>query len=73
MSESLMLQPATKLAQMIRSKAISSSELIDATFAMIDKQNPQLNAVISERREAPKKRLRNYKTTVNPSSGFPSY
>ena len=71
MSESLMLQPATKLAQMIRSKAISSSELIDAAFAMIDKQNPQLNAVISERREAAKKEASQLQDHGQPFLGVP--
>lgn len=50
MSENLMLQSATHLAHLVRTKQVSARELIAAAFDQIERQNPQLNAVISERR-----------------------
>ena len=50
MSENLMLESATHLAHLVRTKQVSAQELIAAAFDQIERQNPQLNAVISERR-----------------------
>ncbi|QLL69411.1 amidase [Lactobacillus sp. 3B(2020)] len=71
MTENLLLQPAIKLAQMIRATEISSSELIDTVFAMIEKQNPQLNAVISERQAAAKKEATQLQDHGQPFLGVP--
>ena len=43
----LALQPASHLARMIRSKEISSRELLDVYLSRIERLNPALNAVVT--------------------------
>lgn len=47
MSDDPTLWSATRLAAAIRSRALSSRELLDALLANIDRLNPQVNAVIT--------------------------
>ncbi|MEJ8306261.1 amidase [Saccharibacillus sacchari] len=43
---------AVGLAELLRAREVSASELADAAFARMDEVNPSLNAVVRERREA---------------------
>lgn len=43
--------PALTWARRIRAGEVSRQELIETALAEIDRQNPQLNAVITTRRE----------------------
>lgn len=51
MSENnLFRQPAYRLAQMVRDNQITPTELVEFAYNQIDRLNPALNAVISQRR-----------------------
>lgn len=45
--DSICLQPATELAQLIRSRQLSSRELLDMYLARIERLNPAINAVVT--------------------------
>lgn len=42
---------ALELAELVKSKKVTSEELVKIAFAVIEKENPKLNAVISTRKE----------------------
>lgn len=50
-TEDLVFMSATKLAQLIREKKVSSVEVVKAHYARIDAVNPKLNAVVQFCRE----------------------
>jgi amidase len=47
MSDSVVFEPVRTLSRMLVAKEISSRELLDASFAQIDKHNPTLNAIVT--------------------------
>lgn len=50
-AEELMLSSAASLAKLVRTKKVSSQELVQAAIRKIKKENPDLNAVIHLREE----------------------
>ncbi|MGH7820266.1 MAG: amidase family protein, partial [Candidatus Binatia bacterium] len=51
MREDVSALDATAQAELVRKREASAAELVDAAIARIEKLNPQLNAVITERFE----------------------
>lgn len=47
MHTDLCLQPATAIARLIRQRAVSASEVLEAHLARIEKINPLVNAIIT--------------------------
>lgn len=47
MSTSLTHRSATELAELIRARAVSAAEVMDAHLASIERLNPQLNAIVA--------------------------
>ena len=47
LSNSILFKPVRKLSRMLVAREISSHELLDASFAQIDRLNPTLNAIIT--------------------------
>jgi amidase len=47
MSEELCFTPALKLAQMIRAKKVSTTEVVRAFIARIERVNPKVNAIVT--------------------------
>lgn len=56
MSDSLEHLDATGLAELVRTRAASPRELVDAAIARIEAQNPSLNAVVTPMFEAARRR-----------------
>jgi Asp-tRNA(Asn)/Glu-tRNA(Gln) amidotransferase A subunit family amidase len=52
MSDELIRKPAWQMAELVREKAVSPTELVQAHFRHIEKLNPALNAFVDLRREA---------------------
>ncbi|MBD3629722.1 amidase [Cyclobacterium sp.] len=50
-TDELLYMSATKVAEMIRNKEISSQEVVESCLARIDEVNPQINAVVQLARE----------------------
>lgn len=49
-AEALLREPLTRLAAQLRARELSATELLQATFRQIDRANPVLNAIVTERR-----------------------
>jgi amidase len=47
MSEELCFTPALKLAQMIRAKKVSATEVVKAFIARVERVNPKVNAIVT--------------------------
>ena len=47
MSDDLVFAPATELAERIRSKSVSPTEVMEAHLARIESVNPKLNAIVT--------------------------
>ena len=47
MSDELVFAPATEIAERIRSKSVSPTEVMEAHLARIDSVNPKLNAIVT--------------------------
>src|SRR5262245_41377245 len=47
MSQELCLTPARKLAQLIRAKKVSATEVVKAFIAQIERVNPKVNAIVT--------------------------
>ncbi|MDV7757846.1 amidase [Liquorilactobacillus mali] len=69
--QKLLLKPALELAELIRKKKISSSELIEISLAKIANDNSQLNAVISTRKAAALKEAGQLEDKGQPFFGVP--
>jgi len=52
----LVFTPAHQLAQMIRDKTVSATEVLEAYLTQINKHNPQVNAIATLNEEAARKR-----------------
>nr|WP_258522737.1 amidase family protein [Levilactobacillus brevis] len=63
--------PALTWARRIRAGEVSRQELIETALAEIDRQNPQLNAVITTRREKALAEAAAQKDTGQPFLGVP--
>lgn len=63
--------PALTWARRIRQGEVTSQELIEAAFAEIDRQNPQLNAVITTRKERALQEAAQQRDTGQPFLGVP--
>ena len=47
MSEELCFTPALRLAQMIRAKKVSATEVVKAFIAQVERVNPKVNAIVT--------------------------
>ena len=47
MSNDLVFAPATELAERIRSKSVSPTEVMEAHLGRIESVNPKLNAIVT--------------------------
>jgi amidase len=56
MTDSVLFQSVRALSQKLVAKEISSVELLDASFAQIDKINPALNAIVTFDRDGARDR-----------------
>ncbi|WP_125682601.1 amidase [Levilactobacillus yonginensis] len=63
--------PALTWAQRVRGGEVTSQELVEAAFAEIDRQNPQLNAVISTRKAQALQEAAEQVDTGQPFLGVP--
>jgi Asp-tRNA(Asn)/Glu-tRNA(Gln) amidotransferase A subunit family amidase len=52
MSDELIRKPAWQMAELVRQKQVSPTDLVDAQFRQIENLNPMLNAFIDLRRDA---------------------
>ena len=69
--EELLLSSATSLANLIRSKKVSSKELVQAAIHKVKQENSQLNAVIHLREEKALQEADNLTDTGQPFLGVP--
>ena len=69
--EELLLSSATSLAKLIRSKKVSSKELVQAAIHKVKQENSQLNAVIHLREEKALQEADNLTDTGQPFLGVP--
>ena len=66
--------PATKLAQLIRSRKLSATEVMAAFIAQIERVNPKVNAIVTFVPELALKKAKEMdrkKTPVGPLAGLP--
>jgi amidase len=70
-TDELLLSSATYLASLVRSKKLSSKELVRAAIHKVRQENPQLNAVIHLREEKALQEADNLTDTGQPFLGVP--
>ena len=70
-AEELMLSSAASLAKLVRTKKVSSQELVQAAIRKIKKENPDLNAVIHLREEKALQESANIVDSGQPFLGVP--
>lgn len=62
---------ATELAQLVKNKEVTPTELVERSFEQLEKVNPHLNAVISVRKECVLEEVVNLKVDERIFSGVP--
>lgn len=63
-SSSIAIMPAEEMAQLIRSKKISPTEVLDATIATIEARNPSINALVFTDFEQAYRRVKELETQL---------
>lgn len=64
---------ALELANMVRNKEVSSEELVNIAYTLLEKENPKLNAVISTRKADALNEARHLKDNNQPFLGVPVF
>ena len=70
-TQNLMRQPAYRLAQLVRDRQVSATDLVNTAYQQIDRLNPDLNAVITTRRQQALAEAAQLKDTGQPFLGVP--
>ncbi len=65
------LKSATELAEMVRTKQITSEELVNIAYEIIESENPNYNAVITTRKELALEEAKNIQDVGQPFIGVP--